>query len=582
MNCKSLLFKFIKNSLHKYIIGTFLLILTTYINSLIPKIIGKITDGLNLKNITYNQVLNYVFTMMLIVVSVFVLKFIWRYLLIGNARNVEIYLRDHLFAHLQTLPVTFYNTHKTGDLISHAISDIQAVRMIFAFGYIAIIEGVFINLFSIFYMVKTTNPILTLFALIPIPFTVFIMIKLRKEIRNRFIKVQQSVATIAEKVQENIMGIRVVKSFAQEEEEIKAFEAYSQNRVHSHMNLIKVSASLGPASQICFGFSFLLFIIYGSKLVMAGSITIGDFVAFNTYIMTIMSPILNIARIIEIWQKGFASISRLDKIFEEKQTLALEVTSNDFLINGEIEIKNLSFSYPGHMKKVLKNINLKIPKGHTLGVLGQTGSGKTTLVNLLLRLYDVDNGHIFIDGNDINNISAENLRESIGFVPQDNFLFSTTIKENIEFFKHIHSDDEIFEATRVAGVYDNIAAFPNGFDTVIGERGVTLSGGQKQRISIARAIVKDPSILIFDDSLSAVDTKTETLILTNIKNVLKSRTGIIISHRVSTVKHCDEIIMLDKGKIVERGNHDTLMSQHGFYYNLFSIQSEDKEEAHAN
>lgn len=578
MRGKDILKQYIKDHVWSYIIGTIILVISTFIASTIPKILGIIMDGLNKKDMSSGQIFRNVLMMLGIAAAVFVLRFVWRYFLIGNSRSVEVFLRDKLFKHLQTLPVSFYNNHKTGDLVAYAINDIQAVRMVFGFGFVAILEGVVINTVSIFFMVETINPILTLMALAPVPVIVFILVKLRTEVRDRFGRVQKAFAAISEKVQENVSGIRVVKAFAQETEEVEDFSKYSRERVDTHMHLVKASAMLGPAAQICFGFSFLLFIIYGSQLVVKGTISLGDYVAFNTYMATIMGPIINIARIIEVWQKGVASFRRLDEIFSYPSHIQGDDFDKVERIDGKVEIRNLSFSYPGTSKRALKNVNMALEKGKTLGVLGKTGSGKTTLVNLLLRLYDVGEGHILIDGKDINHVPVDVLRESIGYVPQDNFLFSTTIRNNIEFFRYDHSDDEVVEATKMAGVYDNILSFPGGFDTVVGERGVTLSGGQKQRISIARAIIKDPSILIFDDSLSAVDTKTEELILNNIKTILKDRTGIIISHRVSTVKHADEIILMDKGKIVEKGTHEELMALKGAYYNLYVIQMDQNEE----
>jgi ABC-type multidrug transport system, ATPase and permease components len=581
MNCKSLLIQFLKKHKLEYFSGVFLLVFSTLISTYIPKIIGQITDGLNDKSMDKSQILKSLAIMMAIVVSYFVLKFVWRYLLLGNCRNIEVYLRDKLFAHLQTLPVSFFTAHKTGDLVAYAINDIQAVRMIFGFGFIAIVEGLAINIISLSFMAQTINPRLTVLALLPVPISIFLITKLRLTIRKRFLKVQKAFSIISEKVQENVMGIRVIKSFAQEDLEMKAFEKFSKDRLDAHMNMVKVSALLAPATQLLFGISFSIFILYGSRLVIEKTITIGDFVAFNTYLMLIMGPLVNIARIIEVWQKGLASINRLDEIFRAEPTTVFEVTDPEPIekIDGDISIRDLSFSYPGFSKKVLKNISLDIKKGTTLGILGRTGSGKTTLISVLLRLYDIEDGHIFIDDRDINKIPADILRENIGVVPQDNFLFSTTIKNNIEFFRGDFSEDDVIEAAKMAGVYDNIVGFPDGFDTMVGERGMSLSGGQKQRISIARAIVKDPSLLIFDDSLSAVDTNTETLILSNIKNVLKDKTGIIISHRVSSVMHADNIIVLDKGRIIEAGTHEELMADQGSYYNLYNVQThENKKE----
>jgi ATP-binding cassette subfamily B protein len=517
-----------------------------------------------------------------VVVAVFLLKFIWRYLLIGNCRYLECHLRDHLFQHMQSLPLSFYSNSKTGDLVAYAINDVQAVRLIFGFGSIQTLEGSILAIISIVFMVQTISPLLTVLAFAPIPVAVYIMVKVGKHIRGRFRKVQEAFAAISEKVQENISGIRVIKAFAQEKEEVDNFLKYSQRRVDTQMDLTRVSALLGPCAQICFGISFLLFIVYGSKMVIDQAITLGDYVAFNSYILAIMGPVTNISRIIDVWQRGGASYKRLAAIFDSPPASSL--SSEDCGVGGmkgSLEIRNLNFTYPGSNKKALRNINLKLEQGKTLGIIGKTGSGKTTLVNLLLRLYDVGDGHIFFDGIDINKIPVDMLRECIGCVPQDNFLFSTTIRRNIEFFRSIYSEDELEEAARLSGVYENIASFPDGFDTIIGERGTTLSGGQKQRISIARAIIKNPSLLILDDSLSAVDTKTEEEILGNIRRLLEERTGIIISHRISTVMHADEILFMTGGKIVERGTHEQLMEQKGRYYELYKAQNEPTQEEEA-
>lgn len=579
MKGKNFLLTFIKDHKISYIGGIIILLGTSFIAMLIPKILGIITDGLNDKSMSSAEIYKNVGLMMAIVVAVFILKYLWRYLLIGNCRSLECYLRDHLFKHLQTLPVSFYNDHKTGDLVAYAINDVQAVRMTFGFGSIQILDGLSVSLISIYFMISTINPLLTFLALAPVPIAVFVMVKVGKLIRVRFKRVQEAFAAISEKVQENIAGIRVIKAFTQENEEVDNFLKFSRDRVDTQMKLTRVSAILGPCAQACFGLSFLFYIVYGSLQVTRGVISLGDYVAFNSYMMAIMGPVMNISRIIDVWQRGLASLKRLDIIFstppgtasaeEEKEACALE---------GSLEIRNLNFTYPGAPGRALKNINIKLGRGRTLGILGKTGSGKTTLINLLLKLYDIDDGHIYFDGKDINSIPADVLRECIGCVPQENFLFSTTIRSNIEFFRPLYSDDEIEEAAKLSGVYENIAAFPAGFETVVGERGTTLSGGQKQRISIARALVKNPSVLILDDSLSAVDTATEEVILANIKRVLKNRTGIIISHRVSTVKHADEILFMDGGRIVERGTHEELMALEGYYRQLYKAQTNRETE----
>lgn len=572
---KNILLDFIKEHIKSYIAGIVILVATSFVAMTIPKLLGIITDGLNSRNMPAAAVYRYVLIMVAVSLMVFILKFIWRYLLIGNCRSLECCLRDKLFKHLQTLPLSFYSNKKTGDLVAHAINDVLAVRMTFGFGSIQILDGAAACIISIYFMVATINPVLTIMALVPVPIAIFIMVKVGKLIRIRFKRVQEAFSAISEKVQENISGIRVIKAFAQEEEEVENFLKYSQDRVDTQMKLTRVSAFLGPCAQLCFGASFLFFIVYGSGQVIRGVISLGDFVAFNTYMMAIMGPVMNISRIIDVWQRGIASYRRLRVIFDIPGAADANSGRNGSGdISGRIEVRNLSFTYPGTARRALKNINLVLEQGKTLGILGKTGSGKTTLMNLLLKLYEVDEGQIIIDGRDINDIPADILRESIGYVPQDNFLFSATIRNNIEFFRAIYSDDEVEEAARLSGVYENIVSFPDGFDTLVGERGATLSGGQKQRISIARALVKSPLILILDDSLSAVDTKTEEEIIGNIKHILSDRTGIIISHRISTVRYADEILYMDNGRIAERGTHDQLMELKGSYYRLYISQND--------
>lgn len=575
---KQLLLTFIRDHLWSYVAGILILLFSSFSAMLIPKILGVITDGLDKRNMAKEQIYQYVLLMQGAIILVFILKYIWRYLLIGNCRTVECYLRDNLFKHLQTLSVDFYSHHKTGDLVAYAINDIQAVRFMFGGGFVQALDGITISIVSIVFMANTINPILTVMALAPVPIAAVIMIRIGKLIRERFKKVQEAFADISDKVQENLSGIRVIKAFAQEKEEVLNFTKFSQARVDTQMKLTQASAIMGPSAQICFGFSFLFFIVYGSRLVMDGTISLGDYVAFNTYMITVMGPVMNISKIIETWQRGIASYRRLNEIFCVPPALEKAVSFADICeIKGRIEIRNLSFTYPEANIRALRDINIKLEQGKTLGILGKTGSGKTTLINLLLRLFDIKDGHIFIDGIDINKIPVDVLRECIGYVPQDNFLFSTTIKNNIEFFKPVHSNDEIEEVSKLSAIYDNIMELQNGFDTVIGERGTTLSGGQKQRVSIARALIKDPSILILDDSLSAVDSKTEETILGNIRDVLKSRTGIIISHRISTVMHADEIIYLENGRIVERGTHAQLMEIKGNYFKLYKTQTNQAE-----
>lgn len=570
--------EFVMKNIRKYILGIGALIASSILQVVTPKLIGYITDGLETRSQELNSVYLMAAGILITSILLFGMKFLMRYFIMGRSRDLECFLRGKLFAHLQTLPPKFFNNKKTGDLMAYAINDLNAIRQAFAFGIVFLVDGILINSITIFVMGRTINPVLTLITLIPVSASVYIILNLRKKVRAKFTEVQEAFALLSEKIQENISGIRVVKAYVQEEEEIKKLAEASKHRKKVQMDYVKLSAAMGPIVQICFGISFAISLIVGGNFVRQGKITLGDFIAFNTYVGLLTGPVNHIGKIVEVWQKAMASIKRLDGIFMVQSDIIDENPSfRESRFKGDIVINNLSFSYPGASKECLNNVSLEVPAGKTLAIIGKTGSGKTTLTNLLLRLFKVDRGQIFIDGVDINDIPLATLRENIGYVPQDNFLFSTTIKENIEFFNSEYSLEDVEEAAKVSNVYDNIVDFPEGFDTIVGERGITLSGGQKQRISIARAVIKDPSILILDDSLSAVDTKTEEEILRNIKEVLRERTGIIIAHRISTIKHADEIVVLDKGRIIEKGNHYELMHQRGEYYKLYCSQlSENK------
>lgn len=571
---KKLIFgEFIKENLVKYLIGFTALIATSLLSLTIPKLLGIIMDLLE-ESPEEGEKIAYLTALMLgIAAVIFCLKYVWRYCIVGRARDLECFLRSKLFEHFQTLPANFYNNSKTGDLMAYAINDLNAVRRSFAFGLIQLVDGVIINSFSIVVMVRTINPRLTLISLVPVTIALVVVYVLRKKIRARFLKVQEAYANISEKVQENISGIRVVKSYVQEEEEIEKIRNASQHRIDTELYYVKLAAALNPVTKICFGVSFTLVLIVGSKYVSDGIITLGDFIAFNSYLTMLQRPVVNIGRIVEVWQRSMASIKRLDSIFAIKTDIVDDnpiYTGDRF--KGSISIKNLSFAYPGSNQKVLDNVSIELEAGKTLAIIGDTGSGKTTLISLLLRLFKIDRGHIAIDGTDINDIPLATLRNNVGCVPQDNFLFSAKIKDNIKFFTDAYSDEDVEEASKMSSVYDNIVEFPEKFETIVGERGMTLSGGQKQRVSIARAIIKNPSILILDDSLSAVDTRTEEEILGNIKEILKDRTGIIIAHRISTIKHADEIVVLNNGKVAERGTHQELLDMKGKYYRLYRAQ----------
>jgi ATP-binding cassette subfamily B protein len=560
-------------------LGIAFLFLSAYVQAYNPKLLGIIIDLLDSKAIDRQSIFYNLKLLMLVALLSFATRYIWRYFIVGNARNMECYLRQRLFKHFQSLPMQFYNNRKTGDLMAYAINDISAVRMAFGPALAMTINGICLSTISIISMVRSVNFSLTILALLPIPVIVIAMFKIGGLVQLRFRIVQESFAAISDRVQENISGIRVIKSYVQEQQEVDNFDVLNEKIKKSNINMVRVSSLLSPMIEVCFGVSFMLNLIYGSSLVRSGIITLGDFVAFNGYLAMIMTPIISVGRVINLTQKGLASYKRLNKIFQAKTDITEEVADNSLQkIVGNIEIKDLNFKYPGCEEYALKDINIMLESGRVLGVIGKTGSGKTTLVNLILRLYKIEEGSIKIGDRDIREYPLEILRDDIGYVPQDNFLFSASVKENIGFFKDNHSIQDIENAAKLSCVYDNIKAFPKGFDTVIGERGVNLSGGQKQRISIARALIKKPQLLILDDALSAVDTKTEEEIINNFADILRDKMAIIIAHRISAVKHSDEIIVMEHGHIIERGSHEALLEQKGAYYEIYQEQFEEEME----
>ncbi|GBF10399.1 ABC transporter ATP-binding protein [Tepidibacillus sp. HK-1] len=559
----------------RYIIGIVWLIAVDVLQLILPKILGAFTDDLKNQSITTKSMILYGLSIIAVAFFMFLFRYLWRMYVMGTARFLEYKLRSDLFAHFQKLSTNYYNHHKVGDLMAHATNDINAVRMAAGPGIVMIFDTLVLLSATIFMMVQTISVKLTIIALLPLPFMALLTSHFGKLIHQRFRKAQESFSHLTENVQENVSGIRVIKAFVQEQEEIKKFTHANQDYVDKNMELVRIQAIFNPLVQFISGLSFLIVLAYGGILVINRQITLGDFVAFNSYLGLLTWPIMAIGWVINILQRGSASMSRLNEIFatepeivDHPQLVDPDLTT----IQGEIEFNHLSFTYPGTTKEVLSDINIRIPQGKTLAIVGKTGSGKTTLVNLLVRLYDVSTGMIKIDGRDIKSYPLEVLRQHIGYVPQDNFLFSTTIRENIGFGLDHYTQEQVEKAADDAQVLDNIKDFPAQFDTLLGERGVTLSGGQKQRVSIARALIKNPSILILDDSLSAVDTKTEEAILKRLHELMKNRTSIIIAHRISTLKEADEIIVLDEGKIVERGTHGHLMELQGHYYDLYQKQ----------
>lgn len=562
----------------RYILGVLFLVAVDALQLVVPRILGRVTDEVRAGKLDAGGLARYVGLIVGIAVLVGVGRYFWRMYIMGTARLIDYTLRNKFFGHLETLSASFFNNHKTGDLMAHATNDIHAVRHALAQGVVMSVDAAFLTIATVAILVRTIDLRLVALGLAPLPFVALVVTHFSRVIHLRFLTVQKTFADLTDRTQENLSGIRVVKAFVQEESEVGKFTEVAQRVVDANMHLVRVWGLFWPLVQFIAGLGFVVVLGYGGRLVISGDISLGDFVAFGGYLGMATWPMMAIGWVVNTLQRGMASMDRLNVIFSTRPEVedSTDLTPVSRL-EGEIEFRGLLFAYPGQDRPALRNIDLRIPAGRTLGILGRTGSGKTTLVSLLLRLYNPGPGQLLIDGVDINKIPLAVLRRDIGYVPQDNFLFSSSVRENIGFASDDFSPEEIEKAAEIAGVADDVRGFPEGFGTIVGERGVTVSGGQKQRIAIARAIVKNPRILILDDCFSAVDTETEERILKSLRGIMRQRTTILISHRISTLKEADEIIVLDDGEIVEQGDHESLVAAGGIYADIYERQLLEEE-----
>jgi ATP-binding cassette subfamily B protein len=512
----------------------------------------------------------------LLALVVMVFRFLWRYFFIGTARRVERDLRERLYQHLLTLSATFYNDHKTGDLMAHATNDIDAVSRACGFGVLTIADPLFMIPVSLGIMLSI-EPRLTLYAILPLPLLTLIMLGFGKLIHRRFESVQATFSEVMEKVRENVAGIRVVKSFVQEEGTSEDFNRTNQQLVDNNMALVRVWGLFHPLIELLSGASLAIVLWGGGRSVILGSISLGDFVAFTQYLSMLVWPMISLGWAVNILQRGSASLERIDRLLLVPPAIT-DPPAPRPLRGTDIEINDLTFAYPGKdgAAPALTGVNLNVEEGTTLGVVGLTGAGKSTLAQLIPRIFDPPPGSVRIGGTDVRELSLVELRRMIGFVPQDPFLFSATIQENIAFGRPEASDREVERVAQLAGIHDEICTFPDKYRTVVGERGVSLSGGQKQRVAIARALLLEPKVLIFDDPLSAVDAEKEELVLRNLRTFFAGKTVLLIAHRISAVMHADRIIVLDRGRIVESGVHSELLAAGGIYHHLWGLQQAER------
>jgi len=498
-----------------------------------------------------------------------VFRYLMRRILIGVSRYLEYDLRNDIFRHLQLLSPRFYQKNSTGDIMSRATNDLSAVRMVLGPGIMYSVNTLFTTVLTVGVLI-TINVRLALLTLIPLIAVSYTVKYFGKRIHDRFEKIQEQFSTLTSIAQENVAGVRVVKAYNEEGAFIRKFEKANEDYLHRSLSLVLVTGIYSPLLTFLLGLSSVGLLWYGGRLVIQGTIGLPQFVAFMGYLAMLTWPTIALGWVINIFERGSASMSRIQKILDSQPEISDAPDAHEVKVRGEIEVRDLTFSYNG--ARVLDGISFRVPAGSTLAIVGPTGSGKSTLVNLMLRLYQVPSQTIFVDGIDINQVPLKTLRKNIGYVPQDTFLFSETIRKNIAFGEIEAPSDSVEEASRVSNIWPDIQDFPEKFDTFVGERGITLSGGQKQRIAISRALLIDPRILILDDALSSVDTQTEERILQRLSEELKGRTAILISHRISTVKSADQILVLRDGKIVEQGTHDELLRVGGQYAGLYEKQ----------
>ncbi len=561
-----------------YIIGILTLLGVDIIQLFIPRLVAGIIDGIKRGGFTINDILVYVVKLAVISLMIFAGRAVWRFFIFGPSRKIEDNLRCDLFAHLEKLSQNFYNKNKTGELMAHFTNDLSAVRMAIGPGLMMAIDAVVMTALIILNMIVFVNLKLTLLAVLPLPVIGIGGIFFGKAMTIRFREKQEAFAKMTDYTQEAFNGIRVIKAFVQEKRYLAEFLKANRDNYDRNIRLARIYSIAFPLVEFIAGLSFLITLVFGGYLAVINLLSLGKFIAFNQFLGMLIWPMIAMGWCINIFSQGLSSHRRIQKIFGEKPEIVDRQDIKMAAIGaGKIELKNLSFRYDGAADAVLKKISLVVNAGETLGITGKTGSGKTTLINLLARLYNPPEKSVLIDGTDIYDIPIVQLRDILKIVTQEPVLFSTTIRENIAFGHEMPDDGKLFAAADDASIHETIADFPDKYETVIGERGITLSGGQKQRVSIARALLKDPGILILDDSFSSVDAGTENRILESIRRLRKGKTTIIIAHRITAIQSADNIIFLENGAVKEQGTHKELLKRKSAYYELYQKQLIEKK-----
>src|ERR1700685_2937152 len=582
------LFPYLKKYRGSFAVGMLCVFVNNGIWILFPQVvrraIGDLTHSINNHQPLHYRLVTYAAVLLAVACTKGIFQFLTRWIMIGISREIEFDLRNDLFRHLESLSYSYYQRTRTGDIMARATNDLNAVRMLLGPAIMYSANTIVFTAGALAFMLSI-SPRLTLYAFLPLPIVSITIQHFGRKIHERFERIQAMFSDISARAQENFSGARVIRAYVQEEAEIAAFETSNQEYIKRSLKLVRLMGMLWPTLETMLGLAIVLVLWLGGREVISGRITVGGFVAFNTYMVQLTWPIIALGWVINIFQRGTASMGRINQILVEKPEIAdseaikTENSTSGALaptqIEGEIEFRHLNFAY--NSTPVLHDMNLRIPAGSSLAIVGPTGSGKTTLVSLIPRIYDAEPGTVLIDGIPIREYPIAVLRSNLGFVPQETFLFSDTVRENIAFGKEGATDEEVRAAAQAANMAEDIETFPEQYRTLVGERGITLSGGQKQRTAIARAIIRNPRILILDDALSSVDTHTEDKILNHLREIMRGLTTIFISHRVSTVRNADRIAVLHAGRIVELGTHDELVAKDGYYTDLYNKQLLEEE-----
>ncbi len=560
----------------KLVLGIIFILGSNLANVYIPINVKQGIDSLG-RQADYHVIVNLVILLLAAGIISNVFRFFIRQTIIVVSREIEFDLRQDFWAHIQKLPLRFFQNNSTGNIMSHATNDISAVRMYVGPAVMYTIDNG-IKFILTFAVMISLSPLLTLYALLPLPLLSFVVYIVMKKMHVKYTRIQEKISDLTTKAQENFSGIRVIKSYEREDHEIKEYTKESAEYLNRKMDQVKLQALFMPVFFIIAGLSAIIVVLAGGNMVINKTLSVGVIVAFMLFLVDLIWPMISFGWVANMIQQADASMKRLLKILNEPYEISNEDTDNSIQeVKGDIEFKNVSFRYSENLPWILKNLSFKIKHGQTIAFIGHTGVGKTSLINLLPRLYDVTEGQVMIDGNDVRRIPLEVLRKNIGMVPQETFLFSDTLEKNILYGLDVENQSLVDKVSEISQLSKDVASFPLGYQTILGERGITLSGGQKQRSTLARSLAVDPKILILDDSFSAVDTNTEEEILKKLKDFMNDRTSIIISHRISTVKDSDKIFVIDHGKIVEEGNHEELVAKGGIYADLHTKQLLEKE-----